>query len=131
MVAGRTLTGVRVRNALAVAIFAAGLLGLLATAIYLHHVLTAYPASPISGYGLGVPAIGSAHAAWLRYAPSGLAIAGFASIVALLVARRMLGSAEARIFAMALIGALDLFLALCGAMSLLLAFHLPTLVHAF
>lgn len=132
MVEGRALTGVRIRSALSVGLFAIGLISLLVSAMYIHHVLVAYPVNDIARYGPAVPALGGAYAAWLRYAPSGLALASVASIIVLLVARRALVSPEARTFAAALIAAVDLFLALFCAMALLLAyFSLPKLADGF
>ncbi len=120
----------RIRSALAAGIFATGLISLLVSAVYIHHLLVVYPVNQVARYELTVPAFGRAYAAWLPYAPSGLAVASVASIFALLVARRMLASPDARAFAAALIAALGLFLAFfCTTAMLLAYFLLPALAN--
>lgn len=126
----RPLNAAKVRSVLAVWIFLAGLIGLLTAALYIDLTLAIYPANHIASYGRIVPAVSEAYAAWLPHAPTGLVLAAVASVAVWFFNRRSVQSPDSKAFVLALIAAIDLFLAFFCTIGLLLAyFYLPKIAN--
>ncbi|MCC8361620.1 hypothetical protein LK996_00790 [Lysobacter sp. A6] len=119
-----------VKAIVAVWIYLAGLIGTLTTAAFLAGVLAQYPASHIESFGPVVPAVSRAWLGWLSRAPMLLGTCTAMSAMLGIYLWRSRRPIDTRLFAAAVIAALNLFLAMFCAVGLLLAyFYLPKIAN--
>ena len=118
------------RIILSVWIYIGSLLAVLTTAGFIAQVLAAYPPDHLGSFGSVIPAISKIHASWLPSAPWLLAAAGGVSLLSCLYFWRSARPLETKTYSVALIAAINYFLALFCVMTLLVAyFYLPKVAN--
>lgn len=111
-------------------IYLCGLFGSLVTAAQLSQVLAAFPASQLESYGSHVPVVARSFSAWLPHSPLVLWLSAAATAIIGIYLWRSRHSLENKLFASAVIAALNLFLAMFFADALLTAyFYLPKVAN--
>lgn len=111
-------------------IYLCGLLGAAITGVFLFQVISVFPAAQLEAYGPRVPTVARAWAAWLPGTPAILWIGVAASAAAGLYLWRSNRPLQVRLFAAAVIAALNLFMAMLFATALLAAyFYLPRIAN--
>ncbi|WP_369978627.1 hypothetical protein [Xanthomonas bundabergensis] len=111
-------------------IYLCGLFGAAITGGFLFQVMSVFPETQLEAYGLRVPMVARAWSAWLPSTPAILWIGAVTSAVAGLYLWRSSRPVEVRLFAAAVIAALNLFLAMFFATALLGAyFYLPKVAN--
>ncbi len=118
------------RIVLSVWIYISSLVALVTTAGLISNVLAVYPPAHLSSFGPVLPAVATTHSAWLPSAPTLLALAAAFSTALGLYFWRSHRPRETKTFAVTLIAAVNYFLALFCAMTLLVAyFYLPKVAN--
>lgn len=111
-------------------IYLCGLFGSLVTAAQLSQILAAFPASQLESYGPHVPQVARSFSAWLPYSPFALWLSAAVTAAIGLYLWRSRHPLENKLFASAVIAALNLFLAMFFATALLTAyFYLPKVAN--
>jgi hypothetical protein len=111
-------------------IYLCGISGAVITGAMIAQVLSAYPPSHIESYGPIVPAVARSWSAWLPNAPALLWLCAVMSAGVGLYLWRSRRPLESRLFAAAVIAALNLFGAMFCATALLAAyFYLPRIAN--
>ena len=111
-------------------IYLCGLFGAAITGVFLFQVMSVFPQTQLEAYGPRVPMVARAWAAWLPSTPAILWIGAVVSAAAGLYLWRSNRPLEVRLFAAAVIAALNLFLAMFFATALLVAyFYLPRVAN--
>ena len=111
-------------------IYLCGLIGAAVTGGLISQVLSAFPPSQIEAYGPVVPAVARSWSTWLPNAPALLWLSAAVSVAVGLYLWRSRRPLETRLFAAAVVAALNLFLAMFFAIALLVAyFYLPKVAN--
>jgi hypothetical protein len=111
-------------------IYLCGLVGAAVTGGLLLQVLSVFPAHQIETYGPVVPAVSRTWSTWLPNAPMVLWFSAAVSLAAGLYLWRSSRPLDTRLFACAVIAALNLFLAMFFTTALLVAyFYLPKVAN--
>ena len=118
------------RIILSVWIYISSLVAVVTTAGLISRVLAVYPQAHLASFGPAVPAIAITHAAWLRSAPTALALVAVISTAAGVYFWRSRRPRETKTFAVTLVAAVNYFLALFCVVTLLVAyFYLPKVAN--
>ncbi len=111
-------------------IYLCGLLGAAITGVFLFRVMSVFSPAQLEAYGPRVPTVARAWAAWLPGTPVILWTGSAVSAAAGLYLWRSNGPLRTRLFAAAVIAALNLFFAMFFATALLAAyFYLPRIAN--
>ena len=111
-------------------IYLCGIFGAAITGAFLSQVMSVFPETQLEAYGPRVPMVARAWSAWLPSTPAILWSGAAISAVAGLYLWRSSRPLETRLFAAAVIAALNLFLAAFFATALLVAyFYLPKVAN--
>ena len=112
-------------------IYLCGILGTAITGAFLSQMLRTFPASQLEAYGPKVPEVARPYAALVAGAPTVLRVVSVLSAAIGIYLWRSRRPRDTRLFAAAVISALNLFLAMFFTMILLLAyFYLPKIANA-
>jgi magnesium-transporting ATPase (P-type) len=112
-------------------IYLCGILGSAITAGFLSQMLRTFPASQLEAYGPRVPEVARSYAALVVGAPTVLGAVSALSVAIGIYLWRSRRPRDTRLFAAAVISALNLFLAMFFTMILLLAyFYVPKIANA-
>ena len=122
--------GPMTRIILSVWIYIGSLVAIITTAGFISQILAVYPQAHLSSFGPIVPGISKTHASWLSSAPTLLGVAAALSVLISLYFWRSHRPRDVKTFAVTLAAAVNYFLALFCAMTLLVAyFYLPKIAN--
>lgn len=111
-------------------VYLCGIIGAVVTAGLLSQMLSAFPPSQMKAYGPIVPGVAQAWAVWLPNTPALLWLSAALSVAAGIYLWRSRRDRETRLFAAAVIAALNLFLSMFFVTALLIAyFYLPKVAN--